>query len=150
MPERQQCRGTHPPLGDQGRERVEMHLLLRLHVAQQLGLVTAPEHRELTLIDAFGAIFAGMVDPDHPFDRRTWRHIARQRRRHVICQRGRRVICQRGRHVAGQREGSGRVDGIIHGSLLLVLRKNMVMAAPSARAQIRFISAIDTGSHAIR
>ena len=43
-------------------------LLLRQHVAEQIPLLAAAEHRELALVDARRAVLAGMVDADHFLD----------------------------------------------------------------------------------
>ncbi len=68
VPQRQQGGRAHAALGDEAGEGVEVHLLLLLHVADR-GLVPgAAQHGELALIDALGAILAGVVHADHALE----------------------------------------------------------------------------------
>ena len=69
MPEWQQRGWPDLAVGEHGVERVQMHLLLLLHMAEHVGLTAASQDRELAGVDACRAIFAGMVDPDHAMDR---------------------------------------------------------------------------------
>ncbi len=78
VPDRQQRGRAHPALGDQPGEGVEMDLLLRLHVAQQALPARAAQHGELALVDALGAVFAGMVDADRARHRLARRRVAGQ------------------------------------------------------------------------
>src|SRR6185312_5085881 len=70
MPDRRQRRRPHAPVEHQLLERIEMALLLLGHVTDLLRrtAAAAAEHRELPVIDALGAVFAGMVDADDACD----------------------------------------------------------------------------------
>jgi hypothetical protein len=63
---------------DQIVEGVEVHLLLRLHMPQQVPLAAAPEDRELAGVDARGAVLPGVVHTDHAVQGA--RRVARQAR----------------------------------------------------------------------
>ena len=41
-----------------------MFFLLRQHGAQRRGRIGLAQHRKLAFVNAFGAIFAGLIDPD--------------------------------------------------------------------------------------
>ena len=123
VPQRQQRGRAHPPVGDQVREGVEVVLLLRLHVAQDVAFVAVAEHRELALVDALGAVLAGMVDADQPFQ-----------------------PLPRGR-VAGQPVAGGVVG---HNSLLRLRQPHVARPPASARANRKFICAMLTGTAGIR
>ena len=71
VPKWQKGRRPHAALGDQARERIEVMLLLRLHMADHVAMPAAPQHRQLALIDALRAIFPGMIDAYDAFHLRT-------------------------------------------------------------------------------
>src|SRR5215831_8873009 len=62
-------------------EAREMACLLLGHMADLVAGAAAPHDRELSLINAHGAIFAGLVDADHALDLVRRRRIAGQIRR---------------------------------------------------------------------
>ena len=68
VPEGEERGGADAAFGDEGCEGVEVDLFLGLHVADDVALVGAAEDGELALVDAFGAVFAGVVDADEAFD----------------------------------------------------------------------------------
>ena len=94
-----------------------MRLFLLLHVPQHVALRAAAEHRQLALVDAFGAVFAGVVDADDAFHR-----LARG-------------------EVAGQASGGC----FAHAALRLLRRRNMAMADEKARLISRFSPAVEIG-----
>jgi hypothetical protein len=65
VPDGQQRRRPHAPRRDVPGEGVEVHLLLRLHVADRFLVLRAAQHGELALVDALGAVLAGVVHADH-------------------------------------------------------------------------------------
>jgi hypothetical protein len=68
MPERQQRGRPDAAIGNYRVERVEMHLLLILHVAELVCTGTSAQYGKLASVNPSGAIFAGMVDADHAMD----------------------------------------------------------------------------------
>ena len=68
VPEGEQGGGADAALGDEVGEGVEVVLLLRLHVAEDVAAGASAQDVDLALVDAFGAIFAGVVDADHALD----------------------------------------------------------------------------------
>jgi len=66
MPEWQQSRGADTALHDHLVKRVQMNLLLRLHMLQLGPKRAAPQHRQLAGIDTRRPIFTSVVDPDEP------------------------------------------------------------------------------------
>src|SRR5271166_4443828 len=98
-----------------------MDLLLRLHMAQDVALVPPAEHRELAGIDPRGAIFPGMIHPDHAGHTLLGRRVARQA---VTIAAHRRILLGRARYLASK--------------------------PANARAYSRFIAAMDSGSPGIR
>src|SRR5438105_4999791 len=56
----------------------EVALLLLGHMADLVAGAAAPDHRELAVIDAYRAVFTGMVDADHRGDVALRRRIAGQ------------------------------------------------------------------------
>ena len=61
-----------------GIERFDVARLLRGHVAHLLLGRPLGQHRKLTLVDPPGAIFAGLIDTDDPFNQRGRRRVAGQ------------------------------------------------------------------------
>ena len=51
----------------------------RLHMADQIPLFPAPQHRQLALINALGTVFAGMVHPDDAVNLVAWGEVTGQR-----------------------------------------------------------------------
>src|SRR6185437_2013551 len=78
MPQRRQHRRPHATLDDEPVEGIEMALLLLGHAADDRCRGGAAEHRELAVIDALRAIFAGVIDADHAGQLFPARGIARQ------------------------------------------------------------------------
>src|SRR6185437_16582075 len=70
MPDRRQRRRPHATVENQLLERIEMALLLLGHVADFLrsAVAAAAEHGKLAVIDALGAVFAGMIDANDARD----------------------------------------------------------------------------------
>src|SRR5256885_1003099 len=59
-------------------EAGEVALLLLGHPPDRVAGAAAPQDGELAVIDADGAVLAGMVDPDHALDLRLGRRVAGQ------------------------------------------------------------------------
>jgi hypothetical protein len=68
-----------------------VRLFLVLHVAQDAQLATVPKHRELAGVDSDGAIFTGVVDPDHAVNRGLGRLVLASGLHHDT---GRRMVAQ--------------------------------------------------------
>ena len=66
VPDRRQRGRPHAPFDDQPVEGLEMLLFLFGHPADRLADRAVAEHGKLAGIDARRAVFAGMVDADHP------------------------------------------------------------------------------------
>ncbi len=77
MPQRRKRGGPHPPLDDQSLEGLQVMRFLGRHMAdfRRRGVPLA-QHRQLPRIDPYGAVFAGMVDPDDPVDQGLARRVA--------------------------------------------------------------------------
>ena len=68
MPQRMQQGRPHPPRPHQFVEGGEMANFLLGHMADLVARPPMPHNRELAVIDAGRAVFAGMVDPHHARD----------------------------------------------------------------------------------
>ena len=64
-------------LADQPVERREVLALLGRHLVDRARRGAVAQHRALAGIDPDGAVFAGVIDPDHAFDQFVFRRIAR-------------------------------------------------------------------------
>jgi hypothetical protein len=53
-----------------------MLMLLRLHMAEKVAFAAPSQHSKLPGVDTRGAVFAGMIHPDHPFRSLPGRWIA--------------------------------------------------------------------------
>ena len=69
MPERRQRGGTDAALGHQLFEGREVAAFLLGHASHRLAAAAAPKHRELSRIDAHGAVLARVIDTDEALDR---------------------------------------------------------------------------------
>src|SRR5260370_29116045 len=78
MPQRREQRRPHAALDNESVESGKVAFLLLGHAADHRRGGGAAEHRELSLIDAGGAVLAGVVDADPARDRLLARGIAGQ------------------------------------------------------------------------
>ncbi len=79
-PERPQNGRTDPPFGHDPIERRQMATLDPQHFLDDGGTCGLAKNGELAPVDLHRAEFAGLIDPDHPFDLGPPGRIARQRR----------------------------------------------------------------------
>ena len=84
VPHRGQRGRPHPAFGDQPVEGREMLAFLRRHFLDHRSGRGFAEHRELALVDAHGAEFPRLIDPDDARDQLLGRRIAGQQRVAVV------------------------------------------------------------------
>ena len=78
MPQGGQQGRAHAALDDEAVETRQMLLFLRRHLGDRRGARAAAEDRELAGVDPRGAVFAGVIDPDHARDELLGAQVAGQ------------------------------------------------------------------------